>query len=130
MVGLVRSAKVVGGGQVESREFKMALARTRQAVAVNRAVGFNKTGNTARAMVELRRALHENSICRAPLLNTLDMMREERLALYQMHLRNTIEGPATSYATLLQLRTLLDLSFDEAEQAEAEVMQSGNAFSI
>ena len=52
----------------------MALARTRQAVATSRALGFMRTGDVARALVELRRALHENSICRAPLLNTLVSM--------------------------------------------------------
>lgn len=67
----------------------MALARTRQATAVHRAVGFMAAGSPTRAMVELRRALHENSVCRAPLLNTNHSRKEVRfpgLALFRASL--------------------------------------------
>ena len=79
----------------------MALARTRQAVAVHRAIGFMNTGNTARAMVELRRALHENSACRAPLVNP-QHSAGELSELYRLHLQNS-PVPA-DFAVLLQLR--------------------------
>lgn len=105
----------------------MALARTRQAVAVHRAVGFLHTGNTARAMVELRRALHENSVCRAPLLNT-QHGAEEMQQLYRLHLQHTAQ-PA-DFAILLQLRTMLDLDFEVAEKLERELMEEGSAYSI
>lgn len=65
------------------------------------------------------------------MLNTLDTPVEDRLALYELHLRNTLEGGAPNgYATLLQLRTLLDLSLDDAEQVETEVACAGCAYSI
>lgn len=79
----------------------MALARTRQAVAVHRAIGFLNAANTARAMVELRRALHENSVCRAPLINA-KLGQTELQTLYRVHLENA-PVPA-DFATLLQLR--------------------------
>ena len=105
----------------------MALARTRQAVAVHRAIGFLSGNDTARAMVELRRALHENSVCRSPLLNTQHEV-EHLQQLYRLHLENTAQ-PA-DFATLLQLRTLLDLDFDVAEKIEKDVMEQGAAYSI
>lgn len=105
----------------------MALARTRQAVAVHRAIGFAASNNTARAMVELRRALHENSVCRSPMLNTQHDAAQLQI-LYRLHLENTAQ-PA-DFATLLQLRTLLDLDFDVAEKIETEVMEQGSAYSI
>lgn len=45
-----------------------------------------------------------------------------------MHLQNS-EVPA-KFSTLLQLRELLDIDGQTAEALEAEVMQSGSAFSI
>lgn len=105
----------------------MALARTRQVVSVHRAIGFLYTGNTARAMVELRRALHENSVCRAPLLNT-QHEAEQLQQLYRLHLHNTAQ-PA-DFATLLQLRTMLDLDYEVAEKIEKEVLEEGSAYSI
>ena len=93
----------------DGREYRMALARTRQAVAIHRAIGFLNSSNTARAMVELRRALHENSVCRLPLLNT-QHEGVQLQQLYRLHLENTAQ-PA-DFATLLQLRTLLDIEFN------------------
>lgn len=105
----------------------MALARTRQAMAVHRALGFMNSGSSTRAMVEIRRALHENSVCRSPLLGK-SHTKSELEALYRLHLENA--EPPTDFATLLQLRSLLDLGFEEAEQIEAEVMRQGAAYSI
>jgi hypothetical protein len=110
-----------------SKEYRMALARTRQAMAVHKALGFMQTGNAPRAMVEVRRALHENSVCRAPVLNS-QYTRRELQGLYRLHLQNA-PVPA-DFATLLQLRTLLDLDFDEAERIEKELMEQGSAYSI
>ena len=111
----------------DGREYRMALARTRQAVAIHRALGFFNSNNTARAMVELRRALHENSVCRSPLLNTQHEAAQLQ-QLYRLHLENTAQ-PA-DFATLLQLRTLLDLDFDVAEKMERDVMEQESAYII
>lgn len=105
----------------------MALARTRQATAVHRAIGFMNAGSSTRAMVELRRALHENSVCRSPLLSK-NHSKKELENLYRLHLQNA-EVPS-DFATLLQLRAMLQLDFEEAERIEAEVMQQGAAYSI
>lgn len=105
----------------------MALARTRQSVAVHRAIGFLNGHNVARAMVEIRRALHENSVCRSPVLNS-QLEATDLAKLYRLHLENTA-APA-DFATLLQLRTMLDLDFDEAERIEKEVMEQGAMYSI
>lgn len=107
-------------------EYKMALARTRQATAIHRAIGFLNTGSRARAHVEVRRALHQNSLCRAPLLNT-GHSKAELAELYRLHLQQS-EVPA-DFGTLLQLRALLDLDFEDAERIEREVAEQ-SAFSI
>lgn len=111
----------------DGREYKMALSRTRQAVAIHRAIGFLNTKNTARAMVELRRALHENSVCRAPLVNAQHDTQQLQ-ELYRLHLENSSVPP--DFGILLQLRTLLDLDFDLAEKIEREVMEQGSAYNI
>lgn len=105
----------------------MALARTRQAVAVHKAIGFLHSNNIARAMVELRRALHENSVCRAPVLSS-QLGKDQIEGLYRMHLQQT--SPPADFAVLLQLRTMLDLDFDVAEKLERDVMEQGSAYSI
>lgn len=53
------------------------------------------------AYVEVRRALHQNSVCRAPLLNP-GHSKGELLELYRLHLQQS-ETPA-DFGTLLQLR--------------------------
>ena len=108
-------------------QYRMALARTRQAVAVHRAIASMNAGNVSRTMVEIRRALHENSMCRAPLLNN-EWSRADRVALYRVHVQNTSVPP--DFATSLQLRTLLDIDFDDAENIEREIMEQGSAYSI
>lgn len=151
-------------------EYRMALARTRQATAIHRAIGFLNTGSRARwvrllrgghshsaatcnallpelcktgralqwraaqraahlfcrAHVEVRRALHQNSLCRAPLLST-QHSKADLCELYRLHLQQA-EVPA-DFGTLLQLRALLDMDFEEAETIEREVAEQ-NAFSI
>lgn len=51
--------------------------------------------------MEVRRALHQNSLCRAPLLNT-GHSKAELAELYRLHLQQS-EVPA-DFGTLLQLR--------------------------
>ncbi|KAK9821709.1 hypothetical protein WJX81_000480 [Elliptochloris bilobata] len=111
----------------ESQEYKVALARTRQAVSVQKAIQLKNEGSQARAMVELERALQENSICREPMFSGLHDAREIR-ELYQMHVRSTTVPP--NYAVLLQLRDMLELPARDAEALEAEVLGSGASFSI
>lgn len=48
--------------------------------------------------------------------------------LYKLHIQNTDVPP--SYPLLLQLRLMLGLPHDEAEQIEAEVLREAQAFSI
>lgn len=125
MVGLVRPAQSAATSELDP-EYRMALARTRQATAIHRAIGFLNTGSRARAHVEVRRALHQNSLCRAPLLST-QHSKADLCELYRLHLQQA-EVPA-DFGTLLQLRALLDMDFEEAETIEREVAEQ-NAFSI
>lgn len=80
-----------------------------------------------RAMVELHLALEENSICRCPLLQG-HQTPEELTGLYQLHIQNTEVPP--NYAMLLQLRELLGLGHDEAEELEKQVLKEAQTFSI
>lgn len=111
----------------DSKDFKAAVARTRQAVSVQKAIGFMDASSPAKAIVELKHALEENGIARGPLLtNKYD--KNDRLRLYQLHLQNTEVPP--NFAILLQLREMLAISEMDAEQLETEVFDSGSAFSI
>lgn len=78
-------------------------------------------------MVELHLALEENSICRSPLLQG-HQTHSELTALYQLHIQNTEVPP--NFAVLLQLRELLGLGADEAEDLEKQVLKEAEAFSI
>lgn len=111
----------------DPKAYQMALARTRQALDVQKAVSYMKSGEPSRAMVELHRALDENAVCRSPLLDG-HQTREELRDLYKLHLLNT--AVPHSFATLLQLRELLGLSAQEAEDIEVLVLETGSAFSI
>lgn len=115
------------GSHHESKDFKAAVARTRQAVSVQKAIGFMDASSPAKAMVELRHALEENGIARGPLLNN-KYDKHDRLRLYRLHLQNTEVPP--NFAILLQLREMLAISESDAEQLETEVLESGSAFSI
>ncbi|EFJ47719.1 hypothetical protein VOLCADRAFT_91767 [Volvox carteri f. nagariensis] len=113
--------------QQDPRSYQRALARTRQAAAVSKALAFLKTGEPARAYMELGRALSENSICRSPLLDG-HHTKAELVELYKLHLQNAEVPP--NFATLLQLQEMLGLNQDEAEKIELEVMQAPGSFSI
>lgn len=52
-----------------TKEYKEALARTRQAIAVQRAAEFNRSRQTGRAVAELQKALQEHAVCRSPILS-------------------------------------------------------------
>lgn len=113
--------------EADPKAYQMALARSRQCMYVSKAVVHMKAGDPARAMVELGRALHENSTCRSAMLDGR-YTKEELMDLYRLHLKN---GPVPpSFATLLQLREMLSLSTAESEKVEEEVMSAGEAFSI
>lgn len=107
--------------------YQKALARSRQRQCINRAVGYMNAGDPARAVVEIARALQENSCCRSPLLDGAHP-KSELLDIYRLHLKHT-EVPA-SFATLLQLQELLGISQAEAEEVEAQVMRATGAFNI
>eukprot|EP00877_Chromochloris_zofingiensis_P008509 jgi/Chrzof1/3911/Cz13g13040.t1 len=113
--------------QADPKAYQMALARTRQALDVQKAVAYMKAGEPARACVELHRALDENGICRSPLLDG-HQTKDELMELYKLHIANTEVPP--SFATLLQLREMLGLTATEAEKLELEVLEAGAAFSI
>lgn len=107
--------------------YKKALARTRQAQCVQRAIGYMRAGEPARSMVELHKALEENSICRSPLLDG-HQTEDELVGLYKLHIQNTEVPP--KFAVLLQLRELLGLEPELAERLEADVLREAQAFSI
>lgn len=116
-----------GQDSLSKPDYQAALARTRQAVCVHKALQFRTQGSPARAMVELRRALQENAIVREPLLNA-KQDQEPLYELYKMHLQNT-DVPA-EYSTLLQLREMLAIETRAAENLEQEALRSGESFSI
>lgn len=116
-----------GQDSLSKPDYQAALARTRQAVSVQKALQYKSQGSPARAMVELRRALQENSTVREPLLNARQE-QEQLYDLYKMHLQNT-EVPA-EFSTLLQLREMLAIDTRAAENLEEEALQSGAAMSI
>lgn len=122
-----RGSREVYGSGADLRDYKVALARTRQAVHTHNAIVFMNAGNPARALVELKRALYENQLVREPLL-TAQLERQDLMGLYRLHLLNSEVPP--DFATLLQLRELFALSDDEAERLEKELMGSGSLFSI
>ncbi|CAD7695389.1 unnamed protein product [Ostreobium quekettii] len=103
-----------------SKAYEMALARARQAIFVEKAVGFMNIGSPARAMVELDRALKANAICRSPLLNSR-YSKYEFENLYRLYIRNTDVPP--DFAHLLQLREMLDIEDSDAEEIETLVME-------
>eukprot|EP00775_Hariotina_reticulata_P001916 gene1916-2248_t len=107
--------------------YKRALARTRQAQDVQRAVSYMHAGETARAMTELHRALEENDICRSPLLDG-HQTKEELVQMYKLHIQNTEFPP--QFAILLQLRAMFNLSHTESEQIEEEALRESQTFSI
>lgn len=111
----------------DSEAYRLALARSRQAVFVQKALALMKGGEPSRALVEVTKALHENCICRSP-LNDGHCTREELKDLYRLHIKHTEVPP--SFPVLLQLREMLGLNADEADKIEAEVLQAGASFSI
>lgn len=105
----------------------MALARTRQAVSIQKALQYQRLANPARAKVELQRALSENAVCRAPLL-AARYSKQQMQGLYKLYLETTELPP--NYAHLLQLQDMLDLDKRDAEELEADIMENAAAFSI
>ncbi len=69
-------------------------------------------------MLELQKALADNSICRAPAV--LSYSKEDMADLYRLHIRSCEHPPL--FATLLQLQEMLGLSQEEAEKIELELM--------
>lgn len=116
-----------GGLSTDSKDYRIALARTRQAVFTNKAVVLMNNGNPARALVELKRALAENAVAREPLLNAR-VEKQDMVGLYRLHLLNGEVPP--DFPTLLQLREMFELSDAEAERMERELMGSNSLFSI
>lgn len=96
--------------QQDPRSYQRALARTRQAAAVTKAIAFLKTGEPARAYMELGKALAENSICRSPLLDGA-ITKAELVELYKLHLQNAEVPP--NFAVLLQLQEMLGIGQEE-----------------
>ncbi|KAL6782589.1 hypothetical protein ACKKBG_A07385 [Auxenochlorella protothecoides x Auxenochlorella symbiontica] len=109
------------------QDYVAALAQTRQTAHIEKASAFQSDGEPARALAELRRALHENRCCRRP-VSSPSCGAPELEALYRLHLLHT-EDPS-DYATLLQLRNMLGISTQIAARIEGEVAQLGAAYSI
>lgn len=121
------SPQMSQGHHQDSKDYKIAVARTRQAVSVQKAIGFMDASSPAKAIVELKHALEENGVARGPLLST-NTDKHDRLRLYRLHLQNTEMPP--NFATLLQLREMLAIPEEDAEQLETDVFETGSAFSI
>lgn len=111
----------------DPRSYQRALARSRQAAYVTKAMAYSKAGEPARAFMELARALSENSVCRSPLRDG-HHTKDELVELYKLHIKYSEVPP--NFATLLQMQELLGLDQDEAERIELEVLQAPGAFSI
>lgn len=79
-------------------------------------------------MVELGRALHENETCRSPLLDG-HHTREQLSELYVLFVQNSPTVPPP-FAHLLQLRVMLGLGEEVAEELEAQALREAAAFSI
>lgn len=119
--------KIVAEQEVEDPEaYLLARSRTRQAIHVQKAIGFNYSNIPPRAMVELERALKENAVCRSPILQG-NHSQDELEGLYRLHIQNEEIPP--DFATLLQLRNMLGLSESQAEQIEKKIQES-DAFAI
>eukprot|EP00884_Botryococcus_braunii_P014934 jgi/Botrbrau1/23441/Bobra.106_1s0002.1 len=112
---------------LQSEEYQLALARTRQAVATHKAVDFMQVGSQARAMVELEKALEENDRCRAPLLVTR-YRENEMVGLYRLYLQMTELPP--EFSKLLQLREMLGIEEAVAQGLETSIIGSRTRFSI
>eukprot|EP00210_Caulerpa_lentillifera_P004071 g3884.t1 len=110
----------------DEKIYASALARTRQAIYAHRAVGFMNTNSPARVVVELERALKENSICRSELVHA-QHSQDELQGLYRMYLLNADVPP--DYGVLLQLRELLGISTKAAAGIEDNIYKM-DAFSI
>lgn len=110
----------------DARQHQRVLAKARQASHINSAAAYNKSGEFTKAMLELAKALAENSVCRAPA--TLPHNKEVMADLYRLHIRYTEQPP--SFATLLQLQEMLGLTQEEAERIELELMHCPGAFAI
>jgi hypothetical protein len=108
--------------------YRLALARTRQAQHVSRASALTRAGDPARAMVELGRALHENETCRSPLLDG-HHSAQQLAELYVLFVQNSPTVPPP-FAHLLQLRVMLGLGEEVAEELEAQALREAAAFSI
>lgn len=110
----------------DPRHHQRVLAKARQSTHITSASSYQKSGEFTKAMLELNKALVENSVCRAPAL--LSHTKDEMADLYRLHIRYTEQPP--SFATLLQLQEMLGLTQEEAEHIELELMKSPGAFAI
>lgn len=123
----VEAFEVAPAPQHDPQAYTRALARSRQSCCIQKAVAFMKGGSTARAMVELVKALNENNIARSQYVCT-HTTPVDLLELYRMHIQNTEFPP--NFATLLQLREMLGIAKDQADLLEKEALQTPSAFSI
>jgi len=119
--------ELIGDSSDHSDEYRMALARTRQAVAVQRAAEWNRSRQTGRAVAELQRALGEHNVCRSAILPG---SVEDVEGLYTMALQNISAQIPPEYGVLLELRSLLGISKDKAEELEELTVGQPDNFSI
>lgn len=110
----------------DKEHHERVLAKARQAAHISAAVGYKKSGEVVKAMLELSKALEDNSICRTPAV--VAHTKDELQDLYRLHLANTEQPP--NFATLLQLQEMLAISISEAELIEKEFLHSPGAFAI
>jgi len=113
-----------------SRDYQQALARTRQAIAVQRAVDYNRVRNTQRAVVELQKALKEHEVCRSPVLPNSAGSEQDVDDLYCMALTSLSPRVPPDYGTILELRSVLGMDTARAERLERMALQQPGSFSI
>eukprot|EP00899_Mesostigma_viride_P012008 jgi/Mesvir1/20808/Mv07910-RA.1 len=107
--------------------YDMALARIRQSTCLDRAFQNMRSRNDIRCLVDLERALEQNSICREPILPGV-YSSEEVEEIYRLYLRST--GGPPDFGKLLQLRDMLQLSQVRARALEESVQTDDSSFSI
>eukprot|EP00898_Chlorokybus_atmophyticus_P006114 jgi/Chlat1/6503/Chrsp45S05985 len=102
-----------------SEGYEQALARIRQSTMMDRALAFLRARNDARCVVELDRALEQNSICRTPVMSSI-YDQQDLYELYRIKLRTSQDGFPSDFGVLLQLRKMLVISDEDAEVIEEE----------
>ena len=94
---------------------------------------YNQSRQTGRAMVALRKAIKQHGICRDGALvdHTSPEATQKAEALYVTALTDISPAIPPDFGTLLQLRDMLRIDKQRAEELESDALSpKGGAFSI